>query len=304
MRTFEVVMGGHPDKVCDIIAEAIKAKAGRRSAVEVAWFNQKIIVGGEISHKLSNQVVEDAAREVLYSLGYNEPIEIENMLQAQSREINEIVGDSGAGDNGVFFAGYHKYWTPIIDKLKLISKRLTLAAKNYNYRTDGKFIAVFDDAYMLVDFTLNIASHENQSNEDRKAFDLYLRAMLDLAFNKTYNLYINPKGRWYKCGGFADSGLTGRKLACDNSLGLFHQGSGAFFGKDASKADYSVPLYLQNMAKKVAASGNYLEVELRAHTIIGDDKVDIYHHDRLIDTVDYKIIMDYARAYPMEWVGL
>ena len=305
MKTFEMVLGGHPDKVCDIIAERIKNKVDGKSAVEVAWFNEKIIVGGEVGVMLSEQEVRQAVKDVLLELNYNEPIVLESYLQLQSQEIADVVKDVGAGDNGIFYAGYSEKWTPIINKLKHIAKQLTRVAHLHSYRTDGKFIAKFNDGGILLRFTLNIASVKGQTDEERKRFENYLYSMLDLAFNKKYELYINPKGLWYKCGGFADSGLTGRKLACDNSLGLFHQGGGAFFGKDVSKADYSVPLFLHHQAKIYAETNDLKEVELMAHTIIGDKTVEVYTTDGdFVGLFDFNYIKLFAENNAMDWVGL
>lgn len=306
MKTFELVLGGHPDKVCDIIAEALKSKVDGKSAIEVAWFNDTIIVGGEVGKLLDNQLVIRTVKEVLESLSYDpSKVVILNFLQEQSKEIADIVKDNGAGDNGIFFAGYHYYWSNIIRQLKAIAKQLTKTAVLHRYKTDGKFIAEFDEQALLVKFTLNIASDEKQTKQEKKWFKNYLISMLDLTFNKDYLLYINPNGDWFKCGGFADSGLTGRKLACDNSCGLFHQGGGAFFGKDVSKADYSIPLYLQHKAKLYALDNGLDSVELKAYTIIGDEWVTIYTQDnKFIDQVEFSEIMEFAKNNPMEWTGL
>lgn len=307
MKVFEMVLGGHPDKVCDIIADRIKDKLGGRCAIEVVWFNDWILVGGETQYVASIDLVETTTKEVLLDLGYDENITIKNFIQSQSQEIADIVRDVGAGDNGIFFAGYHKVWSEVIRKLKKIAKMLTENAITYNYRTDGKFIATFNNEGDLVSFSINIASHSNITNDEKLSFVEDLYALLDLAFNKGYNLEVNPKGDWHKCGGFADSGLTGRKLACDNSMGLFHQGGGAFFGKDVSKADYSIPLYLQMLAKEIVLNNNGIkEVELKAHTIIGDTKVKIYYATTgiLYKEVEFEEIMDYAYKNPMDWTGL
>lgn len=305
MKTFELVLGGHPDKVCDIIAEALKSKVDGKSAIEVAWFNNTIVVGGEVGSMIDEQVVRQVVKDTLFNLGYEEPIILENYLQLQSKEIADIVKNVGAGDNGIFFAGYHYCWTNIIDKLKSISRKLTKTAFAHRYRTDGKFIAQFTEKGLLESFTLNIASVKEQTQKEKELFKDYLISILDLAFNQDYELYINPRGDWNKCGGFADSGLTGRKLACDNSCGLFHQGGGAFFGKDVSKADYSIPIYLHHKAKKHAIENDLNEVELKAHTIIGNEFVGIYTQDgKCVDYVEFKEIMEFAKNNPMEWTGL
>ena len=74
MKTFELVLGGHPDKVCDIIAEALKSKVDGKSAIEVAWFNNTIVVGGEVGSMIDEQVVRQVVKDTLFNLGYEEQL--------------------------------------------------------------------------------------------------------------------------------------------------------------------------------------------------------------------------------------
>jgi hypothetical protein len=141
-------------------------------------------------------------------------------------------------------------------------------------------------------FVLNIASYPNKANPQK------LIAKIRELSGITCDISINPKGDWNKCFGFADSGLTGRKLACDTQCGLFSNGGGAWFGKDTSKADYSIPLYLTLCARKI---GN---TELTASTIIGDTKVYIYDiTGKLIEETQYSEIMKFANTVNVDILG-
>ena len=165
MKVFEVVLKGHPDKVCDIIAESIKDMFGEgvRTAVEVVWFNNEVIVGGEVSCYFNNKEVKKLVRKILRDLGYDiKKIKIRIKLHSQSQEISNVVGSDGAGDNGVFYAGYHKLWTPKINELKELADRLSNVALLFGYKTDGKFIAVYEEDGTPIKFTLNIASNKEK----------------------------------------------------------------------------------------------------------------------------------------------
>ena len=310
MKSFELVLKGHPDKVCDVVADTLSRHDifNERTAIEVAWFNGKIFIGGEVSNykkAIHDTEVLEIVKKKLLELGYNEPISVEIHLNEQSAEIKNVVGSSGAGDNGIFIAGYHRHWTPIIRKLKEIADHISINALKFNYRTDGKFIANFDvKNYTIKDFTLNIASYERSCKQVE--FRNFVFELLNKFFDiKENQLFINPKGNWNKCGGFADSGVTGRKLACDNSLGLFRQGGGAFFGKDVSKADYSVPVYLQNKAQELVYEHNLTEIELHAYSIIGDEEIIIRSADGSFSLVEsFEKIKDYAKNNPLYWFGL
>ena len=83
------------------------------------------------------------------------------------------------------------------------------------------------------------------------------------------------------------------------------KGGGAFFGKDVSKADYSIPLYLNHLARNTG----YGDIELKAHTIIGDDEVVISiksEHKSNSKNIKkpFSEIMEFAEKNPMDWTGL
>jgi len=122
--TAKSVCAGHPDKLCDIIADSIleaclrKDKASR-VACEVMATKGKIIVAGEIS--CSEKIdIRYIVKNVLKQLGYN-PLKfliyvyvhnqspdiaagVNTALEARNG-INEQYGSIGAGDQGTMY-GY------------------------------------------------------------------------------------------------------------------------------------------------------------------------------------------------------
>jgi S-adenosylmethionine synthetase len=120
--TSESVSEGHPDKVCDQIADAIldECLAGDPAshvACEVFATTEYILIGGEITSK-SHVDYEKVAREVLRKIGYTKPelgigcdtCFIDVKIKEQSPDIAMGVnrGDilkMGAGDQGIMF-GY------------------------------------------------------------------------------------------------------------------------------------------------------------------------------------------------------
>jgi S-adenosylmethionine synthetase len=75
--TSESVAEGHPDKVCDAIADAIldeclKGDPSSHVACEVFATTEYIVIGGEITSK-SHVDYEKVARKVLRDIGYTSP---------------------------------------------------------------------------------------------------------------------------------------------------------------------------------------------------------------------------------------
>lgn len=122
--TAESVCAGHPDKLCDIIAdnildECLRRDKASRVACEVMATKGKIIVAGEIS--CSEKIdIRYIVKNVLKQLGYN-PLKfliyvyvhnqspdiaagVNTALEARNG-INEQYGSIGAGDQGTMY-GY------------------------------------------------------------------------------------------------------------------------------------------------------------------------------------------------------
>jgi S-adenosylmethionine synthetase len=318
METIELVLIGHPDKVCDGIAEEIKKQnPNGRNAIEVTWFNDEITIGGETNKAWDTESLQTLVKNYLQDVIYLTDIEIaqltiRNKLNKQSQEINTIVGSCGTGDNGIFYGGWNIVYSPIIYALKNVCLELDgKLLANMGFRTDGKLIADIQADGIISRIVLNIAMFEN-INGDTKYAHVITRQLQStfyallrkhgIKFNKNC-LTINPKGNWYKCFGFADSGLTGRKIACDAQSGLYQSGGGAWFGKDFSKADYSIPIYLIYKSKQIAEGGFNNNVILKASTIIGDTKVLIKGNCINQYQADYKEIMEFAKKTKITILG-
>lgn len=304
LRAFELVLLGHPDKVCDLVSKAIcDANRMGRNAIECMWGNFKFIVSGETDKGWSDSELDTFVRGILREVvGLTDSemskIEVVNNLNCQSSEIDSIVGDVGTGDNGIYFGGYHKIYSPVILRMKAMCDSLTCSVlKAWGYRTDGKFIFHVDPKGNIVDLVLNIASYSGVV-PDVDSLVSYIRVFT----GSEADIYVNPKGDWHKCFGFADCGLTGRKLACDGSCGLFSHGGGAMFGKDVSKADVTVPLYLAYLAELHA--GRKKVCEFSASSVIGDSSLTLYKDGKYFDVVPFVTMKKWVLEHDLTIFGV
>ncbi len=102
LLTSESVTEGHPDKVCDLIADSVlDANIGpdenARVACEVLCKKDRVVLAGEITSKagLKKPQYEEIVRGVVEGIGYADPAEpfhakgvkVLNLLSRQSKEI-------------------------------------------------------------------------------------------------------------------------------------------------------------------------------------------------------------------------
>ena len=104
--TAESVTAGHPDKLCDTIADSVldaclKEDPNARVACEVLATAGKILVAGELRTTASPDV-ETIVRQTVQNAGYDCNYHVEVRLHTQSPDIAEAVdGETlGAGDQG------------------------------------------------------------------------------------------------------------------------------------------------------------------------------------------------------------
>ncbi len=299
--TSESITNGHPDKVCDQIADGILDELLRsdplsRSACEVTAEPGALHIMGEITSKAEVDY-ESIARRVIRSIGYtqkeygfDDSLDISVSIHKQSPDIAMGVDSSfadsstlGAGDQGMMF-GYASAETDTYMPLALfLARKLAMAltdARKSNtlpyLRPDGKSqVTVEYDGRKPVRISTVVlsAQHDEDVTLERLRKDIkegiIIPSLPPDLIDKETRFFINPTGRFVLGGPAADTGLTGRKIIADTYGGYAHHGGGAFSGKDPTKVDRSAALALRNIAKTIVAAGAASECEIQAAYAIG-----------------------------------
>ena len=289
--TAESVTEGHPDKLCDLIAdsvldECLSHDALSRVACEVLATRGKIIVAGEITSLFEPQIPA-IARSVLQKVGYDPArYAIQCLVHKQSPDIAAGVDCSlerrrnpsedqpalqlGAGDQGVM-VGYACSETPQMMPLPVVlahrlTSALTAARKTgmiRGLRPDGKAQVTVeydeDEKPLRLDTVVLSTQHTPEKPMDELCWELTDKvlapALQALPPDEDTKILLNPSGRFVLGGPEADTGLTGRKLMVD-SYGVFApHGGGAFSGKDPTKMDRSGAYMARYIAKNLVAAG-------------------------------------------------
>jgi S-adenosylmethionine synthetase len=297
--TSESVTEGHPDKVCDYIADSIldehiSLDEKSHVACEVLCKEGNIIIAGEIS---SNGKVdhEKVARNAVCEIGYTDTSEkfnahttrVESLLSEQSREIDQGVSrdvkeEQGAGDQGIMF-GYATDETPELMPLPILLAH-SLARGLAEDRRSGKWPWLRPDGKTQVSVVYEgntpiavsdlLVSTQHSKDVRREEILAYVSGALApriLAswYRPEIRFLANPTGSFVHGGPSADCGVTGRKIIVDSYGGTGRHGGGAFSGKDPSKVDRSGAYFCRFIARQLVKSGIAKKAEIQVSYAIG-----------------------------------
>ncbi len=306
--TSESVTEGHPDKLCDAVADAILDDVlthdpSARAAIEVATTTGLVLVLGELStrHYVDVQdVVRRTVREIGYTdsrLGFDwETCGTLTAIKEQSPDIargvdhaleaREGIEDDelGAGDQGMMF-GYASDETDELMPMPImlahrVARRLAAVRKDGTLpflRPDGKSQVTVEYDADGRPRRVHTVLVSTQHDPDVELTDLaaavreqVVEAAIDPALldGDTRHL-VNPTGRFVIGGPMGDSGLSGRKIIVDTYGGMARHGGGSFSGKDPTKVDRSGAYMARYVAKNVVAAGLARRCELQLAYAIG-----------------------------------
>lgn len=299
--TSESVSEGHPDKVCDFIADSIldahlEQDRASRVACEVLCKDDHVILAGEIS-SAAQVDLEAVVRRAIREIGYidsdqpfrSDSVKILSFLGRQAAEIDQGVsastslsGDQGAGDQGIMF-GYATDETPELMPLPILLAH-RLAAKLAEHRKQGTVdwlrpdsktqVSISYEGNEPVQVTDVLVSTQHTPAVDREAIRHFLSAQvvpeaLGAWHHGELAILVNPTGSFVQGGPSADAGVTGRKIIVDTYGGMGRHGGGAFSGKDPSKVDRSGAYFCRLVAREVVRSGFARKAEVQVAYAIG-----------------------------------
>ena len=286
--TSESVSEGHPDKVADLVSDAIldailKQDPVARVAAETLTSTNLVVLGGEIT-TTAKVDYEQIVRDTLKFIGYDnidygidyKTCEVLIKYGIQSPDIAQGVDgafddplDQGAGDQGLMF-GFASNESdqlmplPIHLAHRLVERQALIRKKGILswLRPDAKSQVTMqykDGKPERIDTIVLSTQHapEISLKDLREAvIEEIIKPVLPEGLVKgEINYLINPTGRFVIGGPQGDCGLTGRKIIVDTYGGAAPHGGGAFSGKDPTKVDRSAAYASRYVAKNIVASG-------------------------------------------------
>ena len=307
--TSESVTEGHPDKLCDQIADSVldscfEQDPMSRVACEVATKTGFVMLLGEITTQAFVNF-DELVRKVVTEIGYDRAKKgfdgntcgVLSAIASQSPDIDMGVSKSleakdgdrdqidliGAGDQGMMF-GYGCNETAPLMPMPIylahkLSRKLAEVRKAGTLPwlyPDGKSQVTIEYAFgkpKRIDTVLVSAQHNpkvTHAEIEEGIMEYVIMPTLPAEMtDKALKVFVNPTGRFVIGGPMGDAGVTGRKIIADTYGGMGRHGGGAFSGKDPTKVDRSAAYAARWAAKNVVAAGLAERCEIQVAYAIG-----------------------------------
>jgi S-adenosylmethionine synthetase len=289
-RTYvsEFVLPGHPDKLCDAIADALVQEACKREkralcGVEVAIHRASVFITGRIACKDAESIpIDRIARDVLRSAGYGKEWQPDPDNLRVEADLCLGPLDDGESDFRVvsddqsIITGYaiDLPGTNFLPPEHWLAYRLSGALQGLRLKQpalllgpDGKVTVIYEQdtaRSCVVSFSASL-----QQKVNGPAIELH-RAVLsvlkdELAAIATAipgfdpavpdDVHVNGAGNFGVGGPEGDNGLSGKKLVVDAYGPRVPIGGGALSGKDFYKADRAGAILARRLAKLTVMTG-------------------------------------------------
>lgn len=291
--TSESVNEGHPDKLADIVSDAVldaclAADPDSYVACETATKTNMVMIFGEITTKAKINY-EEVIRNAIKDVGYDDAekgldhkmCNVIVAIEAQSPDIAQGVHedrapeDIGAGDQGIMF-GYasdeceermplsHIWATKLGKTLTDVRKNKILPWVRPDGKTQVTVVYKNVNGAMVPQWVHTVLISTQHDDKMTNQHDLLREQLIENVvkkvipakyINEKTQIIINPSGKFVIGGPYGDAGLTGRKIIVDTYGGWGAHGGGAFSGKDPSKVDRSAAYAARWVARSLVDAG-------------------------------------------------
>jgi S-adenosylmethionine synthetase len=295
----QVAFEGHPDRVCDILCDALLdeyLKEDKNSSIDIGamLMKNRVILAGEVSSSAKFNV-DEVVRKTLKSIGYTGEsfgldaykVDIETCFKKQSQDIARGVNaderqDQGAGDIATMYGfamNYSQNYMPTsLEIAWSIANRIRevfISGVIEGIGPDGKVqvIMEYDDLKATKIEAIIIAiQHLPEVDSEWLRMEIMENVVNVVCCGYTCEntkILVNTAGKFLLGGPMAELGMSGTKMEMYTYGGFANFGGNTFSGKDPYKIDRTGSLMARKVARYIVEQGMAEKCEIMASYAIG-----------------------------------
>jgi S-adenosylmethionine synthetase len=305
--TSDSVTEGHPDRVCDIISDAVvdrflQQDPYSRIVTECALSKNVVFLAARFASKAAIDIPE-VARRAIEDIGFR-PAEfsardctVVTSFVAQPLDQRVETDEAGMSDkeldrltvkNQVTQFGYACRQTPellpfpivianqLARQMVLARREKTIPYLSADCTTQVGVEYVAREPVRVHSLTLIAGTQDVPKLGPAELRNDLMTAVIEPVFadesirpDERTEIFVNPRGMLHKSGPAAHSGMTGRKTASDTYGGYARHSGSALSGKDPTRIDRVGAYAARYAAKNVVAAGLAEECEIQLSYTIG-----------------------------------
>ncbi len=305
--TSDSVTEGHPDRVCDIISDAVvdrflQQDPYSRIVTECALSKNVVFLAARFASKAAIDIPE-VARRAIEDIGFR-PAEfsardctVVTSFVAQPLDQRVETDEAGMSDkeldrltvkNQVTQFGYACRQTPELLPFPIVianqlARQMVLARRDKTIpylsadcTTQVGVEYVAREPVRVHSLTLIAGTQDVPKLGPAELRNDLMTAVIEPVFadesirpDERTEIFVNPRGMLHKSGPAAHSGMTGRKTASDTYGGYARHSGSALSGKDPTRIDRVGAYAARYAAKNVVAAGLAEECEIQLSYTIG-----------------------------------
>ncbi len=282
----EFVLPGHPDRICDRIADLLVDAACARDprslvGVEVALHREAVLVTGcvttdpVLTEPEVARLVEQALVEAGYRGGWARPtprLWLDLRLEPLTDELRHLRGCSDDQAICVGWAGglrEHGYLPAAHRLAYLAARRLGELREAAGFGPDGKVLVAVEDGQIA---SLSVSVQHRPAVDTVALYRLGAEVARSIGLSELDRVLVNGGGDFDVGGPDGDNGLSGKKLVVDAYGPTVPIGGGAWCGKDPHKVDRLGALRARQLALRAVQRGLGSEARVELGWRPGDER--------------------------------
>ena len=280
LKTVEVPLAGHPDKVCDQIVDAILDEYLRRDPksrvdLQALGSNGMLMVGGTVDSRADFDCGE-LAKRVYQQIGYSDEIEPFINIERPAEDLSRNIVNGGAQGTTIVYGYATKETREYLPRAYVYANAIARRIDDLR-RMDETFAWMCPDG--KVQLTMDgerpvcvtvLVQHIDKMNLQQIQTQLVDRVVVPiLGEHSGMKLFINSAGAFCAGGFSASAGASGRKALADTYGGLLPSGGASISGRDPWKPHRAGMYMARYAAKKLVARGVAGNVLISAGYAIG-----------------------------------